>query len=197
MSRHVSATCRLAAAMVAMALAAGLSLTGCDSADTQAAAATSTSTPASPRVTAASEADMVAAVSGSRESGLVDLKFRVTRRPALGEPLDIEFAITPAGELEHLFARFQVTEGLQLVSGGETEHLDNPAPRVPVGHKVTIIPRTDGVFAITAVVLADSDTESVARTFSIPIIAGQGMSEPPAPPAAASVADSKHASARP
>jgi len=140
---------------------------------------------------------MVAAVGAKPGSGLVDLRFSIAKRPQVNEPVDIELALTPSVELEHLFARFQVADGLQLVSGGETDHVEHSPAGIAVGHKLTVIPKTDGIFYVTAVVLADSDKESIARNFNIPIIAGQGLAELPAAPAAASVSDSQRASARP
>jgi hypothetical protein len=142
-------------------------------------------------------ADMVAAVSAKPGSGLVDLRFAITKRPKVGEPVEIELALTPVVELEHMFARFQVAEGLQLVSGSETEHLEHPAANVSIGHKLTVIPKTDGIFYVTAVVLTDTEKESVARNFNIPFIAGQGLAELPPASAAATVSDSQRERARP
>jgi hypothetical protein len=86
---------------------------------------------------------------------------------------------------------------LQIVSGAESEHFEHPAKGTPVKHKLTVVAKTDGIFYVTAVVLADSESESIARNFSMPLIAGQGLSESPAAPAAASVADPQQAPARP
>jgi hypothetical protein len=163
-----------------------VSLFGCNWAGSE--GATSASGVAA-RKPSAADSDMVAAVSTTRSAGVVELRFAVAKRPKVGEPVEIEFSITPSVPLDGLFARFQVTEGLQLVAGGETEHLEDAPGGVSVGHKVTVLPEADGIFYITAVVLADSETESVARTFTIPLIAGQGFVESPAAPAAASVAD--------
>jgi hypothetical protein len=142
---------------------------------------------------------MVAAFSNNRgQPGLVDLKFKLTKRPAVGEPVDVELALIPAMELEHLFARFQAAEGLQIVSGGETEHFEHPAMGVPVKHKMTVTAKSDGIFYVTAIVLADSDKESIARNYSFPLIAGQGLAEVPSvPPAASSVAAPKSAASPP
>jgi hypothetical protein len=133
--------------------------------------------------------DMVAAVSAKPGTGIVELGFAIQKRPKVGEPVEIEFALTPSVDLEHMFARFQVADGLELVSGSETEHLEHPAKGVAVGHTITIRPKTDGIFYITAVVLADSEKESIARTFTVPLIAGQGLTELPAAPPAASTAE--------
>jgi hypothetical protein len=167
----------------AMLMVTAVSLFGCSE-----EGATSASGVAA-RKPSAADSDMVAAVSTTRSAGVVELKFAVAKRPKVGEPVEIEFALVPSIALERLFARFQVGEGLQLVSGEETEHLENAPGGVPVGHKVTVLPKADGIFSITAVVLADSDTESISRTFTIPLIAGQGLAESAAGPSAASVAD--------
>jgi hypothetical protein len=185
----------LRAGAAALALVAALALGGCDS---QPDPSATTPVSGGSRRLVGPQADMVAAFSANRaQQGLVDLKFQLTKRPVVGEPVDIELALTPAVELERLFARFQVAEGLQLVSGGETDHMEHPAAGVPVGHKITVVAKSDGIFYITAIVLADSEKESVARTFSIPIIAGQGLVELPAAPPAANVADSKRTTATP
>jgi hypothetical protein len=182
--------------MAAMLLASGLFLCGCGS-ESDPAAPASTMGGAKPP-SASAQVDMVAAFSANRgQSGMVDLKFLIDKRPQVGEPVDIELAMTPSVQLEGLFARFQAGDGLQVVSGAETEHVDHPAAGVPVAHRLTVVAKTDGIYFITAVVLADSEKESIARTFSIPLIAGQGLAEPTPTPPAASVADPKRAPATP
>src|SRR4051812_22947030 len=184
------------AAAVGFCLSLVLGLTGCNSQSESTAA-----NPASrPKVAPGpgGDADMVSAFSATRgQPGLVDLKFKIEKRPAVGEPVEIQVAFIPTVELERLFARFQVAEGLQIVSGAESEHFEHPARGAPVSHKITVTARTDGIFYVTAIVLADSDKESVARTFAIPLIAGEGLTEVPATPAAASVADPKRPPTRP
>jgi hypothetical protein len=158
-----------------MALACATSLSACGFGESQGSSSPTSTKAAAPRAPTKGQADMVAAVSAGREAGIVDLGFTLLKRPTVGEPFEIEFAITPAAELERLYARFQASDGLQIVSGGETEHMEHPPVGAPVGHRMTVMPKADGIFAITAVVLADSTKESVARTFSIPVIAGQGL----------------------
>jgi len=184
------------ASVAAAALAMAFALPGCNSEPDPTGPATTTAGAAGK--SASSPNDMVAAFSANRpQTGLVDLKFLIAKRPQVGEPVEIEFALTPSVQLEGLFARFQAADGLQVVSGAETAHLEHPAIGVAVGHRVTVLAKADGIYYVTAVVLADSEKESVARTFSIPIIAGQGQAEAPAEPPAASVADPKQAPARP
>ena len=182
--------------MLLVATAACLGACGSSESDDAAAGSTGAASGAT-RKPKGDASEMVAAVSAKPGQGVVDLKFTLMSRPKVGEPVDIELAMTPSTQLEMLFARFQVAEGLQLVSGGETDHLEHPAPGVPIGHKITVLPKSDGIFYVTAVVLADSEKDSVARTFTIPLIAGQGLTELPPSVPAASVADPRQAPARP
>jgi hypothetical protein len=170
-----------AARLAAFVLTTAMVLCGCGSSepDPNAAAASGKAKGARP----AGRADMVAAVSASKTPGAVDVKFALSARPVVGQPVEIRLALTPVIELDRLYARFDASEGLDLVKGAETEHLDRPAVNTEVAHTVTVTPKSDGIFYVTAIVLSDSPTDSVSRVYSIPIIAGAGISE--APPAAA------------
>jgi hypothetical protein len=123
---------------------------------------------------------MVAAVSNSKSRSTVDVRFAIPERPVVGQPVEIQLSLTPSVELERLVARFQVPEGVQLVSGEETGHHDQPALGAEISHTLTVVPKADGIYNITAVVLTDSDKESIARVYSIPLIAGAGLAELPA-----------------
>ena len=48
---------------------------------------------------------------------------------------------------------------------------------MPVRHTLRILPKRDGIFVVSAVVSVDTASESLSRTFSIPLIAGQGLGE--------------------
>jgi hypothetical protein len=122
-------------------------------------------------------ADMVSAVSGSRVSEPVELKFRLPHRPEVGKPIDVEIAVLPISPLDRIAANFTAGTGLELRSGHEMAAIANPEPNVPLPHRLTIVPERDGIFFVSAVVLADSE-QSITRTFSIPIIAGEGLPKP-------------------
>jgi hypothetical protein len=181
------------AGLTATVFACLLALAGCGGSQPDATASTPAKSGAARKTGPAGDGDMVAAFSATRgQPGLVDLKFKLDKRPAVGEPVDIEFAMVPTVELERLFARFQASDGLQIVSGAESEHFEHPTRGMAVSHKLTVTAKTDGIFYVTAVVLADSDSESIARTFAVPLIAGQGLTEElAATPAAASAAAPK------
>ncbi len=170
------------AAVVVVAL-----LSGCDKAEE--AAPTEKAGSASKKADASAiRSDMVSAVSGGKAGPPVTLKFALNQRPLVGEPVDVEVALIPVSPLERLFARFQPSTGLTLVKGGESPQYENPPTGQPIAHVVTVMANNDGIFYITAAVVADAQDSSLTRTFSIPVIAGNGIS-PPAPKPTAQAVD--------
>jgi hypothetical protein len=121
---------------------------------------------------------MVSAVGAGKPGAEIDLKFDLRGAPVVGEPVDIDVALIPVYELNQVYATFQATDGLEITKGDKTPHIEHPQIGVAISHTVTIIPRRDGIFYVSAVVLADSATESITRAFSIPVIAGTGVSVP-------------------
>jgi hypothetical protein len=164
-------------------------LSGCNKAEEAAVASTAKADSGSKNVNArAIRSDMVSAVSGGKAGPPVTLKFALNQRPLVGEPIDVEVALIPVSPLDRLFVRFQPSSGLTLVKGGESPEYENPPTGQPIAHVVTVMANNDGIFYITAAVVADAPDLSLTRTFSIPVIAGNGISAP-APKPTAQAAD--------
>jgi hypothetical protein len=121
-------------------------------------------------------ANMVSAVSSGKPSGDLQLKFELKGKPAVGQPVDVVFALLPGQELDRVYTTFQGTDGLDISAGAKPDQVDHPQVGVPINYTVTVVPKRDGVFSLTALVLADSSSESVSRSFSVPVIAGAGVS---------------------
>jgi len=130
-------------------------------------------------------ANMVNAVGTGKPYTDIELKFDLRSRPVVGEPVDIDLALIPTQDLDRVSATFQAVEGIELTKGGRSPEFAHPPAGVPISHTLTVIPQRDGVFYVSAVVLADTGTDSVTRNFSIPLIAGAGNSVPAAPDTAA------------
>jgi hypothetical protein len=123
-------------------------------------------------------ADMVSAVSAGKTSVEIDLKFALRERPLVGVPVDIDVALVPGRDFDQVYATFSASDGLEVMKGGRMPQIEHPEPRAPISHTVTIVPQRDGIFFVSATVLADSPTNSVSHLFSIPVIAGAGISAP-------------------
>jgi hypothetical protein len=173
---------------VALAAIAAL-MTACGKADDEAVAQTPTKAQGGKKGIDASQvrADMVAAVSASKAGPPVALKFALHQRPMVGEPVDIEIALIPVTALERLFVRFQPSTGLTLVKGGESPQYENPVTGQALEHTLTVMASNDGIFYVTAAVVADAEDSSLTRTFSIPVIAGEGVAKQAPKPTALAV----------
>ena len=122
--------------------------------------------------------DMVAAVSAGKGGPPVGLKFELRSSPQAGQLLDLDFAILPdAQSIERINAKFQGSDGLDLVDGGELAAVDKPAQGSVIRHLVRVLPKQDGIYTVTAAVSVDLASDSITRTFTIPVIVGEGLPE--------------------
>ena len=172
---------RTAGCLIAAAASALLSACGSSAAPDPTASQQAKAPPkAKPHVVAigdSSTADMSSAVSLTRLTPTVQLKFEVTSHPRPGQPLQVDFALIPVdSSVATLSARFAGEEGLALVSGAELAPVDKPALGVPIRHSVTVMPGADGIYELIASVTAVSDTDSKTNQFLVPVISGVGIS---------------------
>jgi hypothetical protein len=115
---------------------------------------------------------MVAGVSQAGSEPPIGLKFLITERPQVGLPLQIELALipSPGSEISHIHCSLQTGEGLQLQSA-RTFEINAPQAGVALRQDVTVVPQQEGVLSLSATLLIDLDNGSVARTYTIPLIA--------------------------
>jgi hypothetical protein len=119
--------------------------------------------------------DMVAAVTPSKGPP-VELKFALPVRPEVGQVTDIDVALVTSQPVpDSVSISFQVVDGLDIVEGSQMDRIDKPTVGTPIRHVVKVLPKRDGIFALTAVVSFTVGNQETTRTFSIPVIAGQGM----------------------
>ncbi len=125
-----------------------------------------------------STADMISAVSASKGARAVDVKFDVTDRPQPGQPVAVRVALIPVDPaVLGVAVKFAGDDGLELIKGEDAPAADKPAPGVPIRRTVTVMPKTDGIYALTATVTSTTENDSRTTVFSIPVIAGAGMPE--------------------
>jgi len=122
--------------------------------------------------------DMVAAVSPGKGGPPVGLRFEVRSSPEAGQPVDIDLAILPnAAAIEHLEGKIQGGENLSVVEGGDIPAVEKPAQGTVIRHVVRLLPKQDGIFIVTAAINVDLGNDSITRTFTIPVIVGDGLPE--------------------
>jgi hypothetical protein len=92
--------------------------------------------------------------------------------------MDVDVAVVPRAPVpDNVSVSFQVVDGIDIVEGSQLERVGNLVEGSPIRHVVRILPKRDGIFALMAVVSFASANQDSSRTFSIPVIAGEGLSD--------------------
>lgn len=166
---------RLRFAEFALAAAAALVLVGCgDSPDPAATVPGPDSAQVAKvrREAATQTENMVAAVAAGKPGAPIDVRFDVTTKPRLGEPLEIKVAVVPLSAVARLHVVFQGNDGLTVTSNGELGPLDKPKVGAIIRHVVTVVPRSEGVFTLSAVAVTEEGDANMSRSFAMPLIVG-------------------------
>jgi hypothetical protein len=131
-------------------------------------------------------ARMVSAVAASKSPTVpLQVRFDLRARPGVAQPLDIDLVIVPtSASVDRVSGKVVADEGLELVDGAQIPATDRPPLGVPIAHTIKVLPKRDGIFTFSAVVTVDSGGQSTTETYSMPLIAGAGLSGAPAKPAA-------------
>ena len=117
------------------------------------------------------DSDMVSAVGGNGSLTPVSLRFRFATAPRVGEVLQVELALAQDAQvqIDDLLVTLLPGDGLALESGRSLE-LHAPDAGAVQHLSATLRPQQPGLASLTATVLVNSGTSSIARSFSIPII---------------------------
>ncbi len=122
--------------------------------------------------------DMVAAVSVGKGGPPVGLKFELRATPQVGQAVDLDLVVLPdAPAIERIDGRVDGSENLTLIEGGDLGAIDKPAQGSVIRHVVRLLPKQDGIFIVTAAVTVTLANDSITRTFTIPVIVGDGLPE--------------------
>jgi hypothetical protein len=180
----------LAACLV---LTAALLVAACGSGSNPASGTLSASKSAQKRLARPDDGLSAGVVSGIAPPGAgpqsVQVKFELKARPQTGQPLDIDLIIVPVyGNLERISGKVVGDDGLELIGGQDIPEVQKPVEGTPIRHSVRVLPKRDGVYTLTAVLLVDSAGQSTSQIFSAPVIADAATAESPARTASAAPA---------
>jgi len=132
---------------------------------------------------------MVTGVTNTAKPGApVDLRFEIKERPAAGVPLQVEIAFLPQVGSPSLRATFIATDGLAVRPSPVPASYKDVTTGGIYRHTLTVVPREDGAYYVSAIVLMDLDNGPEARTFNLPIVVGApaDVAAKPEPPKDAS-----------
>jgi hypothetical protein len=115
-------------------------------------------------------AGMVEAATQGKSQLPVKVKFGLTQRPTLGQPLEIDIAVMP--QIDAGGAELQVTGGDGLSVAPESIQAELAAVETGKVYRqvVKVTPSVDGVLLLGLTILLKHDEVTDSRAFSIPLI---------------------------
>ncbi len=116
-------------------------------------------------------AGMVEAVSQGKSQLGVQLKFGLRQKPTVGQPLDVDIAVTP--QIDAGAAEIRITGGddLTVAEGANQIELPNVQADEVYRQSFKVTPTAEGVLLLGLTVSLKHDEMTESRTFSIPVIA--------------------------
>ncbi len=131
---------------------------------------------------AAIDPDMVTAVSSAHSNTPISMRFALSARPVIGTPLIVRVALVTATDvaISHIRASFQPSDGLQLQLERSLD-ISDPGSGAVIEQELSVVPQQAGVLSLNATVVVDMDGGSLARSYSIPLIAGDNPTPARAP----------------
>jgi hypothetical protein len=116
---------------------------------------------------------MVSGVAPGRAAdAAVDLKFELKARPEVGKPLTIDVALVPNVASDVMNVTYLANEGLAVQTSPLPSKYEHVQPGSVYRHQAIVVPKEDGVYALSAIVMVQTDAGDVTRTFSIPVVVG-------------------------
>jgi hypothetical protein len=118
-------------------------------------------------------AGMVEAVTVGKSTVPVAVKFDVTARPMVGQPLDVVVAVMPQIAADSAGLQVTGSDGLQLASDDGPIEIPSVESSQVYRHDIKIIPTAEGVQLLSLSVSLKHDEITETRTFGVPLIVTQ------------------------
>ncbi len=116
---------------------------------------------------------MVSGVAAGRAAdAVVDLKFELKARPEVGKPLAIDVALLPRVATDVMNVTYLAPDGLAVQPTAMPSKYEHVQAGSVYRHQATVVPSDNGVYSLSAVVMVQTDTGDVTRTFAIPVVVG-------------------------
>lgn len=142
--------------------------------------------------------NMVAAVTAVKPGSAplpLQVKFELSQRPEVAQPLEVSLAIVPTTpNFDRIFGKVEGEEGLEVLGTGDLPGAEKPVEGVPIQYTVKVLPKQDGIYTLTATFSGvDTAGQVSTQAYAIPIIAGQGFPDLPTKPTPAAGTPAKTA----
>jgi hypothetical protein len=124
---------------------------------------------------------MVEAVTQGKPLGQMALKFDLSQRPIVGEPLEVTIALLPRVAANPVTVAVSAGEGLQVDAGAGQFDLASVDPTQVYREVVTVTPSAEGVQFLTFKVAFRHDEVTDIQEFAVPVIVAAAAAAPATP----------------
>ncbi|WP_129777674.1 hypothetical protein [Peristeroidobacter soli] len=162
---------------------ATLALLGACSSEPEPEAAAPAKAPTKPVAAAPKDetATFARAVGDGKPGAAVNIRYEFSGKPTLGVPTELDIAFIPSAGVDSMEATLAGMDGITL-AGPLTASFTSVEADKPYRHKISVLPDRTGVFYITASVNTQIAGSGLNRTFSIPFVVGQPVTQQKAAP---------------
>ena len=130
-------------------------------------------------------AGMVEAVTVGKSTLPVAVKFDLSSRPQVGQPLEVVLAVLPQEAADGAVVKVTGSTGLQVAPNASSIDMGAVDPAQAYKINVTVTPTLEGVSLLALEVALKHDDVTDTRSFSVPlIVVGADAGPPGAPPTA-------------
>jgi hypothetical protein len=125
-----------------------------------------------------------AVTTGKTGATMLQVKYELSGRPDVGEPVDVDLVIIPqADNIDSISGTVQGDDGVEITSGETISPAEKPTFGNPIHRALKVRAMRDGIFSLSAALSIQTGGQTLAPVYSMPIIAGNGLGEAGAPSA--------------
>ncbi len=116
--------------------------------------------------------DLAREAKAGKPGAPIELKYELTASPEVGQPFVIDFALEPQTASPVMRVMVVASEGLALRQSSARPLQRNVEADSEYWHQIVVEPSDNGAFSVNVIAILGDGPDSMARTFSIPVIVG-------------------------
>lgn len=116
--------------------------------------------------------DRVAKGKPGKPGAAIELKHQLAASPVVGQPLIIDFALVPQAASPVMRVMVVTSAGLNLRQTSAARVVRNVEAGSEHWDQIVVVPEDNGSFNVNIIATLGEGSQSLARTFSIPVVVG-------------------------
>jgi hypothetical protein len=138
--------------------------------------------PSPDRVPSVSPQDLVAppeTEKAGKPGAPIEFKYQLAGAPQVGQPLLIDYAVVPMKAIPAVRLMIATSGSLTLGRSTAPPMLRNVEAGAEYWHELVVTPQENGIFSVNLIATVGEGPQTLARTFSIPVVVGSAAMESP------------------